>query len=178
MISWSGCLRNRGAELRRERDRLTVDRDDHVVDFDAGSVGHVAVVDRAERMGEHSQDPTSRYPRRASGCGLRHRRQLSEAKGGSRRHAVASARCWLEITRCAKGDADQIGRIGNQVAMPSGDVEFRAHDTDGSLTERHDFPSLRADSNRLRALRCRGVAVSVRGRTNNRVHGEQNRRRA
>ena len=38
---------NRVPELRRERDRLTVDRDDHVVGFDAGSVGRLAGADGA-----------------------------------------------------------------------------------------------------------------------------------
>ena len=46
MIGWSGCLRIAALSCDRERDRLTVDRDDHVVGFDAGSVGHLAVVDR------------------------------------------------------------------------------------------------------------------------------------
>jgi alpha-D-ribose 1-methylphosphonate 5-triphosphate synthase subunit PhnG len=33
-------LCNRVTELRRRPDQLTVDRDDHVVGFDTGSVGH------------------------------------------------------------------------------------------------------------------------------------------
>ena len=52
---------NRVTELRRERDRLTVDRDDHVVGFDAGAVGRLAGADGAnEWVGAHAHGDTRR----------------------------------------------------------------------------------------------------------------------
>ena len=110
MISWSGCLPIAALSCDRERDRLTVDRDDHVVGFDAGSVGRLAVVDRANvwvstldiRPHVIQEGPQD------AGCLI----DVSFLRAG--RVAAtrsASARCWLEIVRCANSDVDQIGGL-------------------------------------------------------------------